>query len=91
MKNKKNLKVMFAFLFIVLQQSIAQQKIKGAVTDAEGTPLIGVSIIEEGTANGQITDFDGNYSIEVLNSNASLVFSYLGFTQKKLLLVLKLQ
>ena len=89
MKNKKTLKVMFAFLFIVLQQSIAQQKIKGAVTDAEGTPLIGVSIIEEGTANGQITDFDGNYSIEVLNSNASLVFSYLGFTQKKVIVGIK--
>ena len=36
--------------------------------------------MEQGTANGQITDFDGNYSITVFNTEAVLIFSYIGYT-----------
>lgn len=57
---------------------IAQQAISGTVTDMEGTPLIGVNILEEGTSNGAVTDIDGRYQITV-GSDANLVFSYTGF------------
>lgn len=56
--------------------------VKGTVVDNTGTPLIGVTVIEEGTTNGVATDFDGNYVINVKSSTASLVFSYVGFETK---------
>lgn len=67
-------------LFILLSSAfvIAQQKISGKVADVEGTPLIGVNILEEGTINGTVTDVDGNYELEV-RPNASLTFSYIGY------------
>lgn len=58
--------------------------IKGQVVDAKNNePLIGVSIQEEGTTNGIITDFDGNYTLKVGN-NATIVFSYVGYQTKEL-------
>ncbi|NCO62798.1 MAG: SusC/RagA family TonB-linked outer membrane protein [Flavobacteriales bacterium] len=66
----------------MVQQTFAQQTIKGTVTDQGGIPLAGVNIVEQGTTNGQITDFDGNYSITVLNTEAVLIFTYIGYTQQ---------
>lgn len=58
----------------------AQSLIKGTVTasDEEGG-LPGVSILEKGTSNGTVTDFDGNFSLSV-GSEATLVISYIGYT-----------
>lgn len=78
---KKKLKFLVAgMLFLFAQNIVAQtQKVTGTVTDAKsGMPLAGVAVIEKGTDHGTMTDFDGNYSIEV-PSNATLVFSMLGF------------
>ncbi|WP_300701569.1 TonB-dependent receptor [Bacteroides sp.] len=53
---------------------------KGKVIDATiKEPLIGVSILEKGTANGVITDIDGNFNIQT-SPEAVLVFSYIGYT-----------
>ena len=57
---------------------ILQNTVKGKVVDETGTALPGVNIIEKGTAKGTISDFDGNYEIDV-DENATLVFSYIGF------------
>lgn len=54
--------------------------VTGTVTDDAGEPLIGATILEKGTANGTVTDFDGNYSLEV-GDGATLVFSYTGFRE----------
>ncbi|WP_205461922.1 TonB-dependent receptor [Mangrovibacterium lignilyticum] len=59
---------------IQLQQVTA---VKGLVKDTDGAPLPGVTVVEKGTTNGTITDFDGNYSIEV-SAGATLVFSFVG-------------
>ena len=56
-----------------------QQKVTGKVVDANNEPLIGVSVLEKGTTNGTITDFDGNYTLVVTGSNAVLQFSYVGY------------
>lgn len=62
-----------------------QQVVRGTVVDAEnGMPLPGVSIVEKGTQNGTVTDFDGNYEITVSNPNAVLVFSYVGFLTQEI-------
>ncbi|QCW99483.1 TonB-dependent receptor [Aggregatimonas sangjinii] len=56
-----------------------QSVITGTVTDEAGVPLPGANVIEKGTTNGVVTDFDGNYSIEISDQNAILGFSSLGF------------
>lgn len=54
-------------------------RVTGQIISADDNqPVIGVSIIEKGTTNGVITDVDGNYSIMVTKSPASLQFSYIG-------------
>ncbi|MBD5233157.1 MAG: TonB-dependent receptor [Bacteroidales bacterium] len=50
----------------------------GTVTDSEGEPLIGVSVVEKGALNGVTTDIDGNFSISV-QDGATIVFSYVGY------------
>ena len=63
------------FSLLVMQ---AQRTISGQVSGADGSPLIGVNVSEQGTSSGTVTDFDGNFSISV-SDGASLVFSYLGY------------
>ena len=50
--------------------------------DSVGLP--GVNVVEKGTTNGTVTDFDGNYSLNLQNANATLVFSYIGFTTQEI-------
>lgn len=59
----------------VVQQQI---KISGIVKDATGEPVIGASVLEKGTTNGIITDFNGNFSLSV-KPNATLIISYIGY------------
>lgn len=54
--------------------------ITGTVTDTYGETIPGVNIVEKGTTNGFISDMDGNYSIILTQSNATLVFSFIGYT-----------
>lgn len=63
----------------------AQTKItvKGHVIDATGEPIIGASVIEKGTSsNGTITDYEGNFTLNVL-PGAVLVISYIGYVQQE--------
>ncbi|WP_223826627.1 TonB-dependent receptor [Flagellimonas sp. S3867] len=59
--------------------SKAQQEIRGSVKDADGNPLPGANILVKGTTNGTQADFDGNFTLELDDENATLVVSYLGF------------
>ena len=63
-------------------EPLLQSTVTGTVTDADGSPLPGANILVKGTTNGTQTDFDGNYTIEA-ESNATLVFSYLGFATQE--------
>lgn len=83
-KNKtKNLLVCF-FLIATTNLFSQQQKITGKVTDNNGEILLGASIIIKGTVTGTETDFDGNYQINA-SPSATLVFSYVGFKSKEIL------
>ena len=53
-------------------------KVSGVVKDADGEPLIGVTVRVKGTQRGTVTDINGNYSIQA-SKNQTLVFSYVGF------------
>ena len=56
--------------------------ISGKVSDANG-PLIGANVLEKGTSKGAQTNFDGDFSIKVSDENTTLVFSYLGYATKE--------
>ena len=60
----------------------AQQEITGTVTDAMG-PVIGATVMEKGTSNGTVTDFDGNFKLKV-QAGKTLVFSYIGYKSQEL-------
>ena len=68
-------------LLLVSSLTFAQSKVSGTVKDANGEPLIGVSVVEEGTNNGAVTDMNGNYTLNV-KPGAKLKLSYIGFTPK---------
>ena len=72
------------FVCMVHAASAQQIAVRGQVLDA-GTkePMIGVSVLEKGTTNGTITDFDGNYSLNVA-SGKTLVFSYIGYVTQEI-------
>jgi TonB-linked SusC/RagA family outer membrane protein len=57
--------------------------VKGKITDAQGVGLPGVNIIVKGSTTGTTSDAEGNYSIQVSDANAVLVFSYIGFTTQE--------
>ncbi len=65
--------------------SSSEKMISGVVVDENGDALIGVSVVEKGTRQGIITDFDGRFKLEVLSLPAMLQFSYLGFQTKEVL------
>lgn len=54
-------------------------QVTGKIVDESGEALIGVSVVEKGTSNGAISDFNGNYSLMVNNKNGILTFTYIGF------------
>ncbi|MEI6865055.1 SusC/RagA family TonB-linked outer membrane protein [Flavicella sp.] len=66
------------------QQFEIQQQFTGTVTDINGQPIPGVNVLEIGTTNGTLTDFNGAFSIQPLIQNATLSFSYIGYATKKL-------
>ena len=68
--------LVFAFGFSVQAQSIS-----GTVSDENGVPLPGATVLVEGTQNGVSTDFDGNYSINA-SSGDTLVFSFVGYASQ---------
>ena len=60
----------------------ATKKITGTVVDSQG-PVIGASVVEKGTTNGTVTDFDGNFTLNV-SSGATIVISYIGYETQEI-------
>lgn len=79
-------KLIYLSLLLISINSFAQTgKIRGTVIeDATGLPLIGCSVIIEGTTTGGITDFDGNFSITAAPGTYTLVSSYVSFATQKI-------
>jgi len=64
----------------------AQQRfpVTGTVVDAKNAPLIGVAVVEKGTANGTETNLDGKFSINVASQNSVLIITYMGFVTREI-------
>jgi TonB-linked SusC/RagA family outer membrane protein len=72
--------ILTLLLALVVQISFAQnQNVSGTVSDENGLPLPGATVVVEGTTTGVSTDFDGNYSIQA-NQGDVLLFSYVGYS-----------
>ena len=69
-----------AFAAVAQNQTI---KVKGQVVDETGEPLVGATVKVKDTSAGTITDFDGNFQLDV-KSNATLVVSYLGYKNREI-------
>ena len=61
-----------------------QELLSGTVTDETGQPLPGVNIVEKGTANGTVTDFDGQFSLQTQDPDPVLVLSYIGYQTQEI-------
>ena len=77
---KKLLTILFVSI-IFTTASWAQSVIKGQVKDSSGQPLVGATVIEDGTHNGVTTDLDGKFSIKA-QPGEKLHISYIGFKEK---------
>ena len=88
MMKKITFYLVVAFMFVNVI-SFAQGTITGTITDSDlGGALSGANVIEEGTDNGAISDFDGNFSLTVEGNSGTVVISYLGYTSKNVLFTL---
>ncbi len=82
MKNKL-LKQLLLPILLLCGGFIYAQTVSGTVSDATG-PLPGVNVLVKGTSNGTQTDFDGNYTLNNVNSGDVLVFSFLGYATQEI-------
>ena len=74
---------MLTFLFFAGTLMMYAQEISGTVVDPTGEAVIGATVMEKGTSNGTITDFDGNFKLKV-EAGKTLVITYLGFEDTEL-------
>ena len=72
-----------SWVFLIPVLSFAQQSLSGTITDADtGEPLLGVTVLVQGTNKGTVSDFDGNYTINNLNPGDYVVeVSYTGYSK----------
>lgn len=81
---KFNLKCIAVFLMLMLPCSLsalAEINVSGTVKDSTGEPLVGVTVLENGTSKGTSSDIDGNFRITVADG-ATIRFSYIGYNPK---------
>ncbi len=72
-------------LWMIPMSFFAQSTVRGTVTDAKnGLPIPGVNIIIKGTTIGNTSDFDGNYTIDIVNKEDIIVYSYIGYKLKEI-------
>ena len=71
---------------MIFAQTAQQQKqsVSGVIKDATGEPVIGASVLEKGTTNGTITDFDGNFSLDGIKKGDVIVISYVGYQTQEI-------
>ncbi|MBS1505476.1 MAG: TonB-dependent receptor [Bacteroidetes bacterium] len=72
-------------LMLACSQSFAQSlRVSGKISDEAGQPVPGASVVEKGTANGTVTDANGDYSLTVSSSTATIAFSFIGYKTQEI-------
>ncbi len=80
-KMKSISRMVLTVAFLLMACGLQAQTITGTVKDSQGEAVIGASVLEKGTKNGVVTDFDGNFTLKTTGKN-SLVISYIGMKSK---------
>ncbi|WP_081997652.1 SusC/RagA family TonB-linked outer membrane protein [Wocania ichthyoenteri] len=81
---KKHIICLMTLMLSIIHFTHAQsQTVTGKVTDENNIPLPGASVIEKGTTNGDQTDFDGNYTLNI-STSSTIVISYLGYKTQEI-------
>ena len=82
-KSKFSGRILILFLGMILSiGAFAQSNVKGQVKDASGEPIIGASVLVNGTSNGTMTDLDGNFVVNV-RPGTMLTISYIGYLRQQ--------
>ncbi|MGM0532709.1 MAG: SusC/RagA family TonB-linked outer membrane protein, partial [Bacteroidota bacterium] len=78
---KKTMRLFFVLFFMTIPLMVFGQErtVTGTVTDSEGSPLPGVTVLVEGTNDGTVTNSDGFFEISLAEGQNNLVFSFIGF------------
>lgn len=74
----KNVRFALVAMLLFFCAAVEAQTVKGNVKDSMGEPVIGATVMEKGTKNGVITDFDGNFTIKMSSTSHDLQISYVG-------------
>lgn len=82
----KSLILSFFLCFVGIIASAQNYEVKGIVVDTNGSPLPGVTIVVKNTTKGASTSFDGDFTVSNVQNGETLVFSYLGFVTKELVI-----
>ncbi|MDH3649982.1 MAG: SusC/RagA family TonB-linked outer membrane protein [Saprospiraceae bacterium] len=78
----KKLFLPLLLLLFVVGFTSAQRTVTGTITNEDGEPLIGASVLVQGTTQGTVADFDGSYTLEVPEGGGTLVFSFTGYQEQ---------
>lgn len=77
-------RIIFCIAVTLPMTAFAQNiQVKGSIIDSDKEAIIGASVIEKGTTNGVVSDFDGNFALTV-PSNATIVISYVGYSTQEI-------
>lgn len=79
LKKMKWLLTLFLLNIASFYATAQQTNVTGTVTDVQGVPIPGVNIVQKGTTNGVVSDFDGNYTINLNDGSDILIFTYIGY------------
>lgn len=71
--------LLLGFFIASVQFTYAQSTVRGKLVDTKGEPLIGATVLVEGTTTGTITDIDGSYTVDVPEGSNVLIISYTGY------------
>ncbi len=82
--NSSVFRTMIFTVLLMLGTAVQARVINGTVTDQTGETIISASVVVKGTAIGTVTDFDGNYTLEVPDDAKVLIFSYVGMQTQEL-------
>ncbi len=76
------MKLLFIVFLSAVSMAIAQKTVTGTVKDASGEPIIGANVLVQGTSVGAVTDFDGNFSVNLPAGSSILVVSFIGYGEQ---------
>ncbi len=74
-------------LIVIAPKTVFSQGITvtGAITDEKNEPMVGVNVVEKGTTNGAVTDIDGKYTLSVSSKDAVIMFSFVGYVAREII------